>query len=191
MKRANNFIAGLTDTLMYCVRIALLLPLLAVLTPRYALAGAPDALVLALMTTAEPETAVVAAVTTVRIMDTRLAVARAAVADSEIIWLPMPPVSTAAVIPGLLEMNYQELKSSPNLAQATARRTINTVAALADNYQFSRVAELLRGLNDRQNAVYVRLKDLHQRYIADNHIDIRRTRQDGESMYVLGYRGSF
>lgn len=111
--------------------------------------------------------------------------------DTPIIWLPLPSPCMVAVVPGLLEMNYQELKSNPNMAQATAGRTISTVAALADNYEFPQFADMLRDLNGRQQAIYRRLKDLHQRYIADNHIEIRRTRESGENMYVLGYRGSF
>ncbi len=192
MKRAQGFIHSLLTAAPVCAGIALLSMLLVAFLPVTARAST---VVLAFVA--------VPAAGGVLVLPVQLAgsvelpaldspvVSTDSSGDLPIIWLPMPPYCAVAAVPSLFAMDYQELKRNPHLAQATASRIISTAEAVADNYEFPWVADMLHDFNGQQQVMYRRLKDLHQRYIVDHHLDIRRIREDGGTVYVLGYRNSF
>ncbi|HNW93102.1 MAG TPA: hypothetical protein PKM88_09380, partial [bacterium] len=97
--------------------------------------------------------------------------------DSGTIWVCLPAVAEAQPA-GLLDMDARHLSRNHALAQATATRTINTIAEVAEDYRFARFAGWMRSLNEQQQATYRQLDEWHEQYIENYHLDVRRTRDE-------------
>lgn len=126
-------------------------------------------------------------------IDTTVRWALVARDDSGTVWVQLPVRRQQTGNPGLLDLDARQLRQNPDMAEATASRTINTIAEVADDYRFGRFASVMRTLNDKQQTTYTHLEEWHEQYIENYNIDVRRTRDEvlGGYLYVFGYQQSF
>ncbi len=112
--------------------------------------------------------------------------------DSGTTWLLLPS-QQASRRQGLLDLDARVLGRNRDAAQATASRTVNTIAEVAEDYRFDRFANWMRSINESQSTTYQYLDRWHEEYIENYNLDVRRTHDSitGDYLYVFGYKADF